>query len=121
MSLLIKKILQKIKEYESKTKVDGLTVANLLKNSWSTNGQNSIFKTNDTVFVNLALRNGTNKNVLVLPDGYKPSANLMQQLVGSNGSIGYVLVTNGGQISFERITVGAGSETFMTSFTFRVN
>ena len=45
----------------------------------------------------------------------------MQQLVGSNGTIGYVLVTNSGQISFERITVPAGSETFMTSFTFRVS
>ena len=68
MSLLIKKILQKIKEYESKTKVDGLTVANILQNSWSTNGQNSIFKINNTVFVNLALRNGTDKNILALPE-----------------------------------------------------
>lgn len=101
--------------------VNKLTISDLLQNSWSTNGQNSIFKMNNIVFVNLALRNGTDKNVLVLPDGYKPSANLMQQLVGSNGKVGYILVTVAGQVSFERLTISEiGSETFMTSFSFPV-
>ena len=68
MSLLIKKILQKIKDFENKTKVNKLTVASILQNAWETNGQNSIFKINNTVFVNLALRYGTDKNVLILPE-----------------------------------------------------
>ena len=45
----------------------------------------------------------------------------MQQLVGSYGKIGYILITAAGQISFERVTISEiGSETFMTSFTFQV-
>lgn len=121
MSLLIKKILQKIKEFENKTKVETLTISNLLQNNWKTNGQNSIFKTNNIVYINLALRYGTDKIAMILPEGYRPSASLMQQLVGANGNIGYVLIANNGQVSFERITTDGGSETFMTSFTFPVN
>ena len=60
--------MEAIKLLNEKTKTNSLSVANILQNSWSTNGQNSIFKTNDTVFVNLALRNGTDKNILALPE-----------------------------------------------------
>ena len=120
MSLLIKKILQKIKEFESKTRVNKLTFT--LQNNWSSNGESSIFKANSIVFVDLSLRNGTGRVVTTLPEGYRPSQTLMRTLVGNNGNIGYVLVTATGEITFERITIPTtNKETFMTSFTFRLN
>lgn len=46
MSLLIKKILQKIKNMDERNKVTSLDVSSILKNSWITNGANHIFKSN---------------------------------------------------------------------------
>lgn len=122
MSLLIKKILQKIKEHENKTKIETLTISNLLQSGWQANGQNNIFKMNNIVFINLSLRSGTDTDVLTLPEGFRPSTNLMQLLVGNKGDIGYVYISTNGELTFDYITLPTtNSETFMTSFTFPVN
>ena len=122
MSLLIKKILQKIKEHENKTKIETLTISNLLQSGWQANGQNNIFKMNNIVFINLSLRSGTDTDVLTLPEGFRPSTNLMQLLVGNKGDTGHVSISTNGELKFEYITLPTtNSETFMTSFTFPVN
>lgn len=46
MSLLIKKILDKLKKLNDKTKVTSLNINDVLQNNWLTNGLNSIFKSN---------------------------------------------------------------------------
>ena len=68
MSLLIKKILQKIKEFDSKTKVDELNVADLLENSWEQYYLCQIFKENNLVHLQLCVRNGTATRILTLPE-----------------------------------------------------
>ena len=122
MSLVIKKILQKIKEHENKTKIETLTISNLLQSGWQANGQNNIFKMNNIVFINLSLRSGTDTDVLTLPEGFRPSTNLMQLLVGNKGDTGHVFISTNGELTFDYITLPTtNSETFMTSFTFPVN
>lgn len=122
MSLLIKKILEKIKTLNNKTKVEKLTVSNLLQNNWSENGQNNIFKINNIVYINLTLRQGTDAKVLTLPEGFRPTSTLMQLLVGNKEDIGHVFILTSGELRFEYITLPTtNSETFMTSFTFPVD
>lgn len=122
MSLLIKKMLQKIKTLNNKTKVEKLTVSNLLQNNWSENGQNNIFKINNIVYINLTLRQGTDTKVLTLPEGFRPTSTLMQLLVGNKEDIGHVFILTSGELRFEYITLPTtNSETFMTSFTFPVD
>ena len=122
MSLVIKKILEKIKTLNNKTKVEKLTVSNLLQNNWSENGQNNIFKINNIVYINLTLRQGTDTKVLTLPEGFRPTSTLMQLLVGNKEDIGHVFILTSGELRFEYITLPTtNSETFMTSFTFPVD
>lgn len=122
MSLVIKKILEKIKTLDNKTKVEKLTVSNLLQNNWQANGQNNIFKINNIIYINLALRSGTDAKVLTLPEGFRPTSVLMQSLVGNKEDTGHVFVSTNGELKFEYITLPTtNSETFMTSFTFPVD
>ncbi len=114
MSLLIKKLLKKLK-------VEEINVQELLQNNWSVNGENTIFKINNIVFVNLSLRRGTSAGVLTLPDEFRPKENLMRQLSGNLNEIGYAFVKNTGELEFQYIDFPVNfDETFMTSFTFKV-
>lgn len=67
MSLLIKKILQKIKDFEAKEKINELNVNNILENDWVQHYYNKIYKKDGIVFLNLAVKTGTAVKVATLP------------------------------------------------------
>lgn len=73
MSLLIKKILQKIKDFETKEKIEELNVANLLENGWEQYYKCQIFKENDIVHIQLCVRYGTATRILTLPERIQTS------------------------------------------------
>ena len=68
MSLLIKKILQKIKDLDTNQKIYELNVANLLENEWQEYNLCQIFKENDLIHLQLCVRNGTATRILTLPE-----------------------------------------------------
>lgn len=64
----VKNILNSIKNFNEKIKVKSLDVSSILKNGWITNGANHIFKANGIVYINIAVRNGTNELIATLPE-----------------------------------------------------
>lgn len=68
MSLLIKKILQKIKDFEVKEKISELNVSNILENGWVQHFYNKIYKKDDIVYLILAVKYGTAVKVATLPE-----------------------------------------------------
>lgn len=72
MSLLFKKILEKIKEFDTEQKVIELDVAELLENNWEEHYTNQIFKKGNLVYINLAVKKGNATKILKLPEEYRP-------------------------------------------------
>lgn len=68
MSLLIKKILQKIKDFEAKEKIDELNVNSILENGWVQHFYNKVYKKDNIVYLNLAIKSGTAAKVATLPE-----------------------------------------------------
>lgn len=68
MSLLIKKVLEKIKEFEKKEKIDELNINSILENNWVQHFYNKIYKKDDIVYLNLAVKYGTAVKVATLPE-----------------------------------------------------
>lgn len=56
MSLLFKKVLQKIKDFETKEKIDELNVNSILENNWEQHFYNKVYKKDDIVYLNLAVK-----------------------------------------------------------------
>ncbi len=68
MSLLIKKILQKIKDFEVKEKISELNVSNILENGWVQHFYNKVYKKDNIIYLNLAVKSGTAVKVATLPE-----------------------------------------------------
>lgn len=68
MSLLIKKILNKIKDLDAKEKINELNVNDILQNGWVQHFYNKIYKKDNIVYLNLAVKSGTAVKVATLPE-----------------------------------------------------
>lgn len=68
MSLLIKKILEKIKDFETKEKIDELNVNSILENNWVQHFYNKVYKKDNIIYLNLAVKSGTAVKVATLPE-----------------------------------------------------
>lgn len=98
-----------------------LDVESLLQNEWITNGMCQIFKTNNIVYINLAVRNGTSEVVLNLPEEFRPKSPLMRTVTYVTNTppsnSGYVYVGDDGELSFKGVTISTGI-TFLTNIVF---
>lgn len=56
MSLLIKKILEKVKNIDNKQKTNELNIKNILQNNWEQHYYNRIYKKDNIVYLNLAVK-----------------------------------------------------------------
>lgn len=79
---------------------DELNVSSLLKNGWIKHNGCQIFKQNDTVYVAICVKEGTERDILTLPEGYRPKELMYFPLVvdGSPATASYCSVSTSGAL-----------------------
>ena len=120
MSLLMKKILEKIKEFDTEQKVTELDVSELLENNWEEQYTNQIFKKGNLVYVNLAVKKGNATKILKLPEEYRPKGLIYisaADMGGTSGLGAVVHINTSGEIFCENKNIGS---LVITNATYKI-
>lgn len=120
MSLLFKKTLEKIKDFDTEQKVTELDVAELLENDWEEHFTNQIFKKGNLVYINLAVKKGNTAKILKLPEEYRPKSLIYisaTDLGGTTGLGAMIHISAEGEVFCENKNVGS---LVITNATYKI-
>ena len=71
------------------------------------------------MYFNIAIRQGNNKIIGTLPQGFRPASALIQNCIGFGlTNTGYIFIGADGEVRIEGYTEIAAGTTYMASFTF---